>query len=80
MSDGEFGFGNDLEAASRRLSPQLDEALNRLHPVMAGLTMSGTGAALFAPFFRRVDAEAALAEVRKLGYLAWVCRPVSATA
>ncbi len=77
---GEVIFGNDLEAASRRLFPQLDEALNRLHPVMAGLTMSGTGAALFARFVRRVDAEAALAEVRKLGYPAWVCRPVSATA
>jgi 4-diphosphocytidyl-2-C-methyl-D-erythritol kinase len=76
---GEAIFGNDLEAASRRLFPQLDEALNRLHPVMPGLTMSGTGAALFAPFVRRVDAEAALAEVRKLGYPAWVCRPVSAT-
>jgi 4-diphosphocytidyl-2-C-methyl-D-erythritol kinase len=77
---GEFVFGNDLEGASRRLFPQLDEALNRLHPVVPGLSMSGTGAALFAPFVRRVDAEAALAEVRKLGYPAWVCRPVSATA
>lgn len=76
---GEAIFGNDLEAASRRLFPQLDEALNRLHPVVPGLTMSGTGAALFAAFARRQDAEAALAEVRKLGYPAWVCRPVSAT-
>jgi 4-diphosphocytidyl-2-C-methyl-D-erythritol kinase len=77
---GKAIFGNDLEGASRRLFPQLDEALNRLHPVVPGLSMSGTGAALFAPFVRRVDAEAALAEVRKLGYPAWVCRPVSATA
>ena len=72
-------FGNDLEVASRRLFPQLDEAFNRLHRVVPGLTMSGTGAALFAVFPGRADAAAALAEVRKLGYPAWVCRPVSAT-
>ena len=77
--DGEFVFGNDLEAASRRLFPPLDETLNRLHHVVPGLTMSGTGAALFARFVRRVDAEAALAVVREIGYPAWVCRPVSAT-
>ena len=73
-------FGNDLEAASRRLFPQLDEALNRLTPVLPGLTMSGTGAALFARFAGRAGAEAALAAVRKLGYPAWVCRPVAAAA
>ncbi len=73
-------FGNDLEAESRRLFPQLDEALDRLHQVVPGLTMSGTGAALFAAFSGRSGAEAALAEVRKLGYPAWVCRPVSAAA
>jgi 4-diphosphocytidyl-2-C-methyl-D-erythritol kinase len=73
-------FGNDLEPASRRLVPQLDEAMNRLNRVVPGLTMSGTGAALFASFVGRADAEAALAEVRKLGYPAWVCRPVSAAA
>jgi 4-diphosphocytidyl-2C-methyl-D-erythritol kinase len=70
-------FGNDLEPASRRLFPQLDEALSRLNPVVPGLTMSGTGAALFARFVGPADAEAALAEVRKLGYPAWICRPVS---
>lgn len=73
-------FGNDLEAESRRLFPQLDEALDRLHQVVPGLTMSGTGAALFAAFSGRSGAEAALAEVRKLGYPAWVCQPVSAAA
>jgi 4-diphosphocytidyl-2-C-methyl-D-erythritol kinase len=73
-------FGNDLEPASRRLFPQLDEAMNRLHQVVPGLTMSGTGAALFATFAHRADVEAALAEVRKLGYPAWVCRPVPAAA
>jgi 4-diphosphocytidyl-2-C-methyl-D-erythritol kinase len=73
-------FGNDLEAASRRLFPQLDEALKRLHDVVGGLTMSGTGAALFAAFTGSEHAEAALAAVRKTGYPAWVCRPVSASA
>ena len=73
-------FGNDLEPASRRLFPQLDEAVNRLQPVMPGMTMSGTGAALFAGFAGPTDAEAALAEVGTLGYPAWVCRPVSAAA
>jgi len=76
--EGGFVFGNDLEPASRRMFPQLDEALNRLLPVVPGLTMSGTGAALFARFVRRTDAEAALAEARKLGYPAWACRPVPA--
>jgi 4-diphosphocytidyl-2-C-methyl-D-erythritol kinase len=73
-------FGNDLELASRRLFPALDDAMNRLAPVLPGLTMSGTGAALFAAFPGRADAEPALSEVRKLGYPAWVCRPVSAVA
>jgi len=80
--DGDFQelFGNDLEPASRRLFPQLDEASNRLHQVVPGLTMSGTGAALFAHFVARAEADAALAAVRKLGYPAWVCRPVSTAA
>jgi len=43
-----------------------------------GLTMSGTGAAVFAQFSGRADAEAALAAAGKLGYPAWICRPVSA--
>jgi 4-diphosphocytidyl-2-C-methyl-D-erythritol kinase len=73
-------FGNDLELASRKLFPALDDAMNRLAPVLPGLTMSGTGAALFAAFTGRADAEAALSEVRKLEYPAWVCRPVSAAA
>jgi 4-diphosphocytidyl-2-C-methyl-D-erythritol kinase len=72
-------FGNDLEPVSRRLFPQLDEAFKRLHHVVPGLTMSGTGAALFATFASSADAGAALTEVRKLGYPAWICRPVSAT-
>jgi 4-diphosphocytidyl-2-C-methyl-D-erythritol kinase len=73
-----FVFGNDLEAASRKLFPALEQAITRLRDVVPGLTMSGTGGALFAPFARRQDAEAALAAVRELGYPAWVCRPVHA--
>jgi 4-diphosphocytidyl-2C-methyl-D-erythritol kinase len=69
-------FGNDLEAASRRVFPALDEAINRLRDAVPGLTMSGTGAALFALFDGRQDAERALEAVRGLGYLAWLCRPV----
>ena len=73
-------FGNDLETASRKLFPQLGDAINKLQRVVPGLTMSGTGAALFAAFPGRADAEAALAEVRKLGHPAWICRPVVAVA
>ena len=73
-------FGNDLEPASRRLFPALDEAINRLRGAVPGLTMSGTGAALFALFDRRQDAERALEAVRGLGYPAWLCRPVPAVA
>jgi len=73
-------FGNDLEPASRRLFPTLDEAINRLRDAVPGLTMSGTGAALFALFDRRQDAERALDGVRGLGYPAWLCRPVPAAA
>jgi 4-diphosphocytidyl-2-C-methyl-D-erythritol kinase len=80
-SGGDTGlFGNDLEAASRSLFPGLDEAVRRLQPVVPGLTMSGTGAALFAAFDDLAGAEAVLAEVRKLGYPAWLCRPVPAAA
>jgi 4-diphosphocytidyl-2-C-methyl-D-erythritol kinase len=73
-------FGNDLETASRKLFPVLDEAISRLRAAVPGLTMSGTGAALFAVFPDRAEAETALAEVRRLGYPAWVCRPVPAAA
>jgi 4-diphosphocytidyl-2-C-methyl-D-erythritol kinase len=78
--EGISPFGNDLEPASRRLFAQLDDAVNRLHRVVPHLTMSGTGAALFAAYDDRPDGEAALAEVRKLGYPAWLCRPVPAVA
>jgi 4-diphosphocytidyl-2-C-methyl-D-erythritol kinase len=73
-------FGNDLEAASRRLFPILDDAINRLREAVPGLTMSGTGAALFAVFDGRQDAERALEAVRALGYPAWLCQPIPAAA
>src|SRR5438552_6626022 len=77
---GEFALGNDLEAASRRLFPTLDDAINRLREAVPGLTMSGTGAALFAVFANRQDAESALGAVRGLGFPAWLCRPIAAAA
>ena len=73
-------FGNDLEPATRRLFPALEEAMDRLRNVVPGLTMSGTGAAVFAAFARPRDADAALLAVRELGYPAWVCRPVPTAA
>jgi 4-diphosphocytidyl-2-C-methyl-D-erythritol kinase len=76
--EGEYRdlFGNDLEPASRRLFPALEQAVARLDGSVPGLTMSGTGAALFALFTRRQDADAALSAVREVGYPAWLCRPV----
>jgi 4-diphosphocytidyl-2-C-methyl-D-erythritol kinase len=73
-------FGNDLEPASRRVYPALDEAIDRLRRLLPDLTMTGTGAALFALVPGRVDGESALASVRGLGYSASLCRPVPATA
>jgi 4-diphosphocytidyl-2-C-methyl-D-erythritol kinase len=71
-------FGNDLEATSRRLFPALDQAIERLRPVLPGLTMSGTGAAIFSRFASAHEAGVSLNAVRELGYPAWLCRPVSA--
>jgi 4-diphosphocytidyl-2-C-methyl-D-erythritol kinase len=76
----EVALGNDLEPASRRLFPALDDAINRLRAAVPGFTMSGTGAALFALFDRRQDGERALDAVRRLGYPAWLCRPIPAAA
>ena len=71
-------FGNDLEAVSRRLFPALDAAIERLRAMLPNLTMSGTGAAMFAVFSNRREADAALTATRPLGYPAWLCRPVPA--
>jgi 4-diphosphocytidyl-2C-methyl-D-erythritol kinase len=72
------GFGNDLEPVTRRLFPAMEEAVSRLRTAVPSLTMTGTGAALFAVFPSRREAEAALAAVRPIGYPAWVCRPIPA--
>jgi 4-diphosphocytidyl-2-C-methyl-D-erythritol kinase len=82
LSEGgrEVALGNDLEPASRRLFPALDDAISRLRDAVPGLTMSGTGAALFGLFDDRQDAERALDAVRGLGYPAWLCRPIPAAA
>ena len=69
-------FGNDLESTSRRLFPQLDDAIDRLRQIAPDLQMTGTGAALFARFENSRDAGNALTSVRELGFEAWVCRPV----
>src|SRR2546423_13483790 len=76
----ELVVGNDLEQASRRLYPQLGEAIDRLRQGVPGLAVSGSGAAMFAAFASPLDAEAARRGVRELEYPAWVCRPVSAAA
>ena len=70
-------FGNDLEAASRRLFPALDQAIERLRAAVPGMTMTGTGAAFFAGFQNGHDAQTALGAVRQLGFPAWLCRPVA---
>jgi len=72
------GFGNDLEMVTRKLFPAMEEAVSRLRTVVPSLTMTGTGAALFAVFPTRREAEAALAAVRPIGYPAWICRPIPA--
>ena len=82
LGGGRFGerLGNDLEAAARKLFPVLDHAVGRLRTAVPSLTMTGTGAAQFAVFATRHEAEAVLAAVRPLGYPAWVCRPIPAAA
>jgi 4-diphosphocytidyl-2-C-methyl-D-erythritol kinase len=72
----ERAFGNDLESVARKMFPALDEAVQRLRAVVPSLTMTGTGAAFFAVFATRQEAEAALAAVRPIGYPAWICRPI----
>jgi len=70
-------FGNDLEPASRRLFPALDQAIERLRAALPGMTMTGTGAAFFAGFQNGHDAQTALGAVRQFGLRAWLCHPVA---
>jgi 4-diphosphocytidyl-2-C-methyl-D-erythritol kinase len=76
----EVEFGNDLESVTRRLFPTMDALLGTWRQAMPTLTMSGTGAALFAMFDNRREAANALEAVLKVGHRAWLCRPVSASA
>lgn len=76
----EVGFGNDLESVTRKLFPAMDALLGTWRQAMPTLTMSGTGAALFAMFDNRREAANALEAVLKVEYRAWLCRPVSASA
>jgi 4-diphosphocytidyl-2-C-methyl-D-erythritol kinase len=77
---GKPAFGNDLEPVTRKLYPAMDEAVQRLRAIVPSLTMTGTGAALFAVFATQREAEAALAAVRPIGYPAWICRPIPGSA
>ena len=74
----ECEFGNDLEPVSRKLYPNLDAVIGSWRTAIPSLAMSGTGAALFALVEGRREAANALAAARKIGYPAWLCRPVSA--
>jgi len=69
-------FGNDLEAVARKLFPALDAAVERLRGIVPSLTMTGSGAAFFAVFENRRDAQVALEAVKKVGFPAWLCRPI----
>lgn len=76
----EYEFGNDLEPVSRKLFPALDHVIGQVRKAIPTLSMSGTGAALFAMFDNRREAVAAWEAMRKVGYSAWLCRPIPAAA
>lgn len=79
---GDYGhfFGNDLESASRGLFPQLAETLAALAAIVPRLTMTGTGAAFFAPVADKREGQKLLGTVRALGIPAWLCRPIPSAA
>ena len=72
-------LGNDLEPVTRKLFPAYDEAVERLRAIVPSLTMSGTGAALFAVFADRLQAAQAFEGITPLGYPAWITHPVGGT-
>ena len=80
--EGDYGhlFGNDLESASRSLFPQLAQTLAALARIVPRLTMTGTGAAFFAPVVDKREGQKLLGTVRALGIPAWLCRPVPSAA
>jgi 4-diphosphocytidyl-2-C-methyl-D-erythritol kinase len=71
-----LAFGNDLEPVTRQLFPAYDEAVERLRQAVPSLTMTGTGAALFAVFPGGREATQALDRVKPFGYPAWITHPV----
>jgi 4-diphosphocytidyl-2-C-methyl-D-erythritol kinase len=75
----ETHFGNDLQPVTSRLFPEFEQTFARLDAVLPGLTMTGTGSALFACFKNAAGASAAAERLRPLGYQAWVCHPVPAS-
>jgi 4-diphosphocytidyl-2-C-methyl-D-erythritol kinase len=71
-------FANDLQPVTARLFPEFADAAHRLGASVPGLTMTGTGSALFSVFSEREALEDAYRKATQLGFTAWVCRPVPA--
>lgn len=76
--DNPSGFGNDLEAVTRSLHPDLEHAVAPLASVIPGLTMTGSGGAFFAAFDSVAKARKALERARGASIPLWLCRPVPA--
>ncbi|HEY9286875.1 MAG TPA: 4-(cytidine 5'-diphospho)-2-C-methyl-D-erythritol kinase [Candidatus Dormibacteraeota bacterium] len=72
-------FANDLEPVTRRLFPAYNEALERARELVPSLTMTGTGAGLFAVFPDRPQAADAFNRIEPLGYPMWITHPVPGT-
>ena len=73
-------FGNDLEPVTQSLFPGYAAAVGGLQVIIPGLSMSGSGAALFSVFQNAGEASAALLDVQSAGYPAWVTHSVPAIA
>lgn len=69
-------FGNDLEAVTRSLHPDLDRAMAPLAANLPGLSMTGSGGAFFAAFDSAARARQALERARGASVPLWLCRPV----
>lgn len=76
--DAAAGFGNDLEAATRSLHPELDRVVAPLGALVPGLTMTGSGGAFFAAFDSVARARQAIDRARAASLPLWLCRPVPA--
>lgn len=71
-------IGNDLEAVTRRVYPDVARAIDRLEAGVPGLHMTGSGAAFFALVEGPGDADQARRASLEAGIPAWICRPVPA--